>query len=469
MFKYFYHKAILIFHFVLLILIQPVFSEETPPNITLREAISIGLQQQLNKEYLSAEENRLEFHQKKLDASTVDHQLSSRLSFLKNDVEDTHDIEGSASETQQLKASYQQKFVNSFTWKVSAIQRSEAPLAGEAEEDTFVKLQLDASYGILGKAANVKKLQFEKQRIDLESQRNAWQQENILLQIEIARDFFDFTIMNYEVQETSKYLQLLYQKEKRKKILKRQISALEMKELKLEILEAEMDHAIQQDKYFEAKQRMAYHIGNENVQRNPVFESDFEIKQTQEEITQTYLEKSIKLQKLDQQRKLLIKDVDIAKQEMTPEVTVGGNVGQSQTSTTSGQNLGVYVSFLYNFGGGRSEQVGVHESELRKLEVDMKKLKAELSLEARSDYQLLLSMEKDIQIRQQQYQLAEEKMKIAQARFYAGELNQDQTLRFHKDLLGSQTALVRSQTMFWEQYLVILEKMLIAPLSIMEK
>lgn len=148
-----------------------------------------------------------------------------------------------------------------------------------------------------------------------------------------------------------------------------------------------------------------------------------------------------------------------------PDVAVSGFVGQSQSTSSTGSNLGVNLSMNYKFGGGVSYEEQIAQQEVLQLQDDIKTEEEKIRLQAFADIQKQQESQSKLLFAQKNMELALLKLKITQNLFKVGKAPLDAQINASIQYLKSQTAIQIANAGLWSQYLNMVQN---AQISLLE-
>ncbi len=436
--------------------------------LTLKDAILLGLQNSLPASQVVGDTESLRLKRQRLEASKLRHAINSSIANSRNEIGDSRDLDASATETQQSVISYQQTFENGFSWKLTNTQRFERPIEGGGSESTFQKNLLSLSYPLWGKAADGLKLNNEKLALQFEEEERAGRRKKLMLQTQIALAFLDYTLNYQKWQAAQRRWTLAQQKFEQKQSTQTQLTALELQQVEVEVLDAEQGFIFEESNFRNAQEQLALWIGEADTSRLPQMPRLPPFPYTPDQLETIYEESEGRIQLLQTQIQSLQKDLQAAKLETQPGVTLGSNIGQSQSNTRDGANASVFVLIAYKFGGGESEQVAILQQQLGNLNLQLQHQQVDLRIQSRKDHAQLESSRRRAEIRQKQYELAQKQWEVNQQGFQVGQVNQDMVFGSEVKWLQAETAALQAQIEYWKIFLAVQEKIDVSVLSLLE-
>ena len=446
------------------------YATPSPGYLTLKEAIALGLQESLPASHLALEKQRLHLKELKLEEGKRQQQVTSSILGSRNEIGDARDLEASAQQTRQLILSYQENYENGFLWKITNTQRLTTPIDGEAddEEVLFQKILLGLSLPIYGTAADKTRLLNQKVNLSLDNEWRTWEQDNIVLQTQIAHLFLAYLMSHEHAKSAEEKLALVQQKLARSQSIKSQLSPLKLRQLELDLHQARVEQLNHHQALNQNRQQLALWIGNAASQRTPRLGSLLQLPQTEMELKELYLQNSIALQQLKNQLQIKRKELQISQLALQPNITLGGNIGQSRTNEREGSNRSVYVTLSYHFGGGQSQQSALEQHAFNQLTLELERQQQMLALQAQTDFLKLQSLQALIRIHRQQQELAEQEQKLAEESFRIGQSTQDRLQAAQVKLIQRRLAFLQAQIDYWKHVFRMMEQIQINALSLLE-
>ncbi len=434
--------------------------------LTLKKAIALGLEKSIRASQLVVEEKRLQLQGDLLQSSKRKHQLSVLLVGARNEIGDDRDLEAQAQEARQLTTSYEENFENGLQWKITNTQRFTSPVEGDGEENTFKKTLLSINYPLYGAAANQTRLNNEKAALALENEWELWEYEKLPLQTQIAHVFLGYVI-SYEQWKTAEQLFVLTQKNlDYKKSIQTQLTELDIRQFELERIQAHQELMNQKEALVYAQKQLALLIGSA-AQQHPQLDHPLVLQQNHKELQQLYLLQSASLQQLKKQIQMKQKDRQLSELASTPNIVLGGSIGQSENDGRDGGNKAIYVSLSYPFGGGEIQKASIEHQALEKLNLQLQEQQEMLKLQAQQDFQQLQSKKNMLEIRQDQYQLAQKKLKLVHESFRVGQSRWDHLFAAEIQVVRSKFSVIQAKVDHWQYYFSILEKTATNALSLL--
>ena len=429
--------------------------------LSLKQALTLGLQNSFSAKQLRQEEQNILLRKKELIRSRIKHSISLNFSDVRNDINDLQDLESSASKTKQYTANYKQLYQNGFSFSVLQKERKTDPVSNssnEIQKEKFSKYLLIADLPFFGKTSRYTKwtnhkkfLQLENNIIDLKVSRQ-------MLEKKIISTFFDFLLAYHQLLGAKQNLDLIKEKFKIKKSTESQLTDLELKALTTELIESENNYNLHNNYFEHIRKKMGLYVGNVTKRYFPVTELKPYpyLKLSLNELINLYITHASDLQKLHNQLLIKRKEMRITRLDILPDMSLGGFGGMTISSIKeNGNNYGGYLSLKYNFLGGESQTLAVSKREIKKLEHQISELKMDITIQAQLDFETLHTNRIKIDIYEEKYDIALNQEKLANEQYRIGQLTGDDLLLYKLKSTNTGIEFLKTQIEYWRHYIKI--------------
>ena len=459
--KSFFRKVFFYFIIILPIEILSQITIHNDSTLSLKEALTQGIQNSLSAKQLQQEEKNILLRQKQITRSRIKHTISLNLSDMRNDINDRQDLESSASETRQYAANYKQIYQNGFSFSVSQKERKTDPTnnpLNETQEERFSKYLFIADLPFFGKTSRYTKWTNHKKLLQLNNTVIDLKVSKQILEEKIITTYFEFLIAYHELLGAEQNLDLFREKFKIKKTTASQLTDLELETLTTELMESENSYNLQTNHFNHIRKKIGLYIGDVTNQYIPVtkLKPYPELKLSLHELIDLYLTHASDLQKLNNQSHIKQKEIKISRLDIWPDMSLGGFGGMTISSISeNGNNYGGYLSLKYNFLGGESQALAVGKQESKKLEHQINAVTMEITIQAQLDFETLQTNRMKIDIYEKKYDIALNQEKLANEQYRIGQLAGDDLLLYKLKSINSGIELLRTQVDYWQHYIKI--------------
>ena len=429
-----------------------------PVKITLMDVIKAMHEKGTQKETIAVVENSLRLKKAKISEQSIKHELTSRLTNSINEVGDNRDIESNTSNTQQVVIGYTQTYRSGLKLGVRRTERIQKAIDDEGDDEKFSKNLLTASIPLLGISSVNSDLETEKHELNLAYEESDFKRQIALQESEIASVFIDYYLYHYQTLFEQRRLQL---KQMILNLARRsinQFTALNLKKLELEVKRANQKLRYQKKLTSYQVKKLNFLTALQSQDLLPEL-MPFKLKiEDADQLSALYIKNSTKISKLRLMVALNHVEGKLAESSDSPEITLGGFAGQTESDTTKGNNYGVYVEFRYLFGGGGNEDVEISRYENLKLSLDIIKAIADLDIEAKMDFSEYINQNELLDIQMLEIEQAKALVTLANHQFKSGDLSKTEALAYEEQLIDSEEKLIQTQHLYWNTLLSLIDK-----------
>lgn len=426
--------------------------------LTISGMLKLAEENGIGQTKLREGEKQYLLRQQYLEEQKIEHQATGALSGSRNEVGDSRDLDSSESETTLYKIDYKQTLENGIYWKISHQQRFEKAITGDGTDGQLNKTVLSALVPFYGKSSYSKQLNREKIELSMNRDRNQWRSEHRKWELKIATLFLEWYLQKEEKKKSDHEIRRHQEQLKRITSSPNLITALEVNQLELKILQQKQRREKSAFLAKKAKEQLVLLAGATLEYRVPVLNEIPKINRTLEELSEQYLLNSVKLQSLRSQIQIKENELQSKELETLPDFQAGAFYGQSQATSASGKNWGVNLSVTYRFGSGHLQQFGIAQQEKFKLELELQEERKSRKQQALEDWQTLELNEKMLEINRMQYQLAREEEDLVKKNFRVGTAMMKTVAKAEIKTRNMQTEITKSVVEQWKTILKILEQ-----------
>ena len=440
-----------------ILLFSTIYAFSQP--LTLKEAVLRSIDQGLNHSIDEQRRSYFTHKEKFVDERKVQKVFRGKTGFSKNEVADSRDLESKATQGSQINLSYQETYENGLSWTLSQTYREDKAISGNQGDESYEKTLLYGSMPIYGTASSINRIKRDQGRLQIDQERILWDNQLNQVQYEVARAFLETGLQAYTLEKVIEKEKIHQGKIDRLFKVPLGLTAIDKEILQLQQLNEEQNVSLQKNSFRQAILALELLIG---VVTETQFQLPTDLPQltkSSEEITQAYLQNSLKIKGLKQKLLALQQTTELIELDERPDFSINGFIGKSTLDDSKGSNYGVNLLVTYNFGGGQPENLAAQKSQMSRYNLEIKLAQKQIAIQVHQDLQKLEASKNKATFLIANLKITQKKVLLSQKKFELGAIQRETVADLKMKAIDLMATARKASIESWISYLNVLQNM----------
>jgi len=316
-------------------------------------------------------------------------ELTGRLSTGRDELADTQDLSVVAAQTQRLQVKYTRYYESGLSWSATGYQRQASALnSATAANEQFNKTLFSVNYPLHGPAATKVPLNQAGRELVLQIEERGNFTELTNRQIKTAGTWLEVCRLRAKIDGQNEDYKWASKAMSIKRRARSKAGAFDQRGYKIEdiILRQQQEQTGRElGNSFSKLQAYTGPLSPEEV------DCQFQLPElpAPEELQAGYAKQALFLNAIDIKQQLAQNQLEQQEILKAPDVQLQGYAGRTDSSGSTGSNLGVALDVTYRFGGGKPQKEQITREELLILEGVKARVESEASLQVSQDLSIL--------------------------------------------------------------------------------